>query len=70
VNNKSIDWKANKVDEPIVPDVSGMTLRDALYVLENKGLRVNYSGKGRVRSQSLSAGVSIPKDGIIKLTLG
>jgi len=70
VNNKSIDWKANKVDEPIVPDVTGMTLRDALYVLENKGLRVNYSGKGRVRSQSMTAGMNIPKDGIIKLTLG
>ena len=37
--NKAILWKANKTDAPTVPDVGGMSPRDALYVLENKGLR-------------------------------
>ncbi|WP_143959940.1 penicillin-binding protein [Litoribacter populi] len=70
VANSAIYWAPNKVDEPIVPDVLGMTLRDALYVLENKGLRVQYSGKGRVKSQSLFAGGNVPENGIIKLRLG
>jgi cell division protein FtsI (penicillin-binding protein 3) len=39
-----------------VPDVAGMSLRDALYVLENRGYRVSYTGQGRVAKQSLPAG--------------
>lgn len=69
VVNKSINWRSNKLDELKVPDVTGMTLKDALYILENKGLRVQYSGKGRVKSQSMSPGASIPKNGIIKVIL-
>jgi cell division protein FtsI (penicillin-binding protein 3) len=41
-----------KAEEGLVPDVRGMSLRDALYLLENSGLRVRYSGKGRVLRQS------------------
>jgi len=41
-----------KVEEGVVPDVRGMSLRDAVYLLENSGLRVRYSGKGRVLRQS------------------
>ncbi|MEX2593925.1 MAG: penicillin-binding protein [Anditalea sp.] len=70
VVNRSINWKSNKVDAQKVPDVKGMTLRDALYVLENKGLRVQYTGRGRVRNQSMTAGSLIPKNGIIKVILG
>lgn len=70
VVNQSISWKQNKVDENKVPDVKGMTLRDALYILENKGLRVHYSGHGRVKNQSMPAGSSIRKNGIIKVILG
>lgn len=70
VSNKSIQWKANKVEAPTVPDVNGLSLRDALYVLENKGLRVVYQGKGRVRDQSLSPGMTIYENSVIKLVLG
>jgi cell division protein FtsI (penicillin-binding protein 3) len=41
-----------KVEEGVVPDVRGMSLRDAVYLLENSGLRVRFSGKGRVLRQS------------------
>ncbi|WP_194776539.1 penicillin-binding protein [Pararhodonellum marinum] len=70
VANRSISWKENKVEAPTVPDVQGMTLRDALYILENKGLRVTYSGKGRVKRQSIGAGTNLPQDGTIRLELG
>lgn len=39
-----------------VPNVLGMGLRDALYILENRGLRVRIQGNGMVKRQSLSPG--------------
>ncbi|WP_114749589.1 penicillin-binding protein [Pleomorphovibrio marinus] len=70
LSNKSILWVSNETDAPKIPDVKGMTLKDALYILENKGLRVQFRGKGRVKSQSISAGVPIYKDQVIKIELG
>jgi cell division protein FtsI (penicillin-binding protein 3) len=43
---------AVKLEKGLVPDVRGMSLRDAVYLLENAGLQVRYSGKGKVRRQS------------------
>lgn len=68
--NKAVIWKANKVDSPTVPDVTGMSLRDALYVLENKGIRVVYQGKGRVRGQSINPGSPVNNAYVINLVLG
>lgn len=68
--NKAVIWKANKVDSPTVPDVTGMSLRDALYVLENKGIRVVYQGKGRVRGQSINPGSPVNNAFVINLVLG
>lgn len=68
--NKAVIWKANKVDSPTVPDVTGMSLRDALYVLENKGIRVVYQGKGRVRGQSINPGTPVNNAYVINLVLG
>jgi cell division protein FtsI (penicillin-binding protein 3) len=52
-----------------VPDVRGMTLRDALYLLENSGLRVTFSGKGRVRRQSPEHGAKIYEGAVVSLDL-
>ena len=41
-----------KLEEGLIPDVRGMSLRDAVYLLENSGLRVKVNGKGRVKRQS------------------
>ena len=40
----------------VVPSVVGMGLKDALFLLENRGLRVMFSGYGKVVAQSLSPG--------------
>jgi cell division protein FtsI (penicillin-binding protein 3) len=56
--------------QDIVPDVAGMTFRDAIYLLEKAGLRVFYEGKGRVRNQSLRAGTKIRKGDAIYVKLG
>ncbi len=69
-SGESIQWKSNDTDKPMVPDVSGLSLRDALYILENKGLRVNYSGKGRVQNQSMTPGTALVPNATINLVLG
>ena len=66
----SVNWKANPMDENTIPDVSGLSLRDALFILENRGLKVDYSGKGRVKSQSIPAGTKLKPNSTIKLSLG
>jgi cell division protein FtsI (penicillin-binding protein 3) len=65
-----IALKLNDTDKPVVPDVSGMPLRDALFILENKGLKVTYKGKGRVVTQSITPGSHLGKDKTINLVLG
>jgi len=67
--NQSVVWKPNKLMVGRVPDVGGMTLRDALFVLGNQGLKVRTEGIGRVQKQSLEAGTPIKKGTIIILTL-
>lgn len=54
----------------IVPDVSGMGLRDALFLLESSGLQVSISGNGKVVAQSLPAGNRVVKGQKIHLQLG
>lgn len=54
--NNAVFWKGRKMTPQMVPDVTGMKLRDALYVLENRGLKVRFEGSGRVIQQSLLPG--------------
>jgi cell division protein FtsI (penicillin-binding protein 3) len=49
-----IDRKQIKVSE--VPDVRGMGARDAMYVLENLGMKVDIEGVGKVFKQSITPG--------------
>ncbi len=69
VVGNSVEWRENKVAESLMPDVTGMTLRDALYVLEQAGLQVNIEGKGRVTEQSKPVGRRINKGEQVLLTL-
>ncbi len=47
------------IESGLVPDVVGMGLSDALYLLEQQGLSVTHSGYGRVTKQSLEPGLKI-----------
>ncbi len=44
-------WEKKYPSDVRLPDVNGMTLRDALFLLENKGYKVLYQGRGKVVSQ-------------------
>ncbi|RAI98464.1 cell division protein FtsI (penicillin-binding protein 3) [Chitinophaga skermanii] len=52
-----------------VPNVKGMGLKDALYLLENAGLRVVIKGAGKVVTQSLPGGTAIGNDKTIVIEL-
>jgi cell division protein FtsI (penicillin-binding protein 3) len=59
-----------KSQKNIIPDVKGMGLKDAIYLLENAGLRVQTEGYGKVRFQSINPGVPATKGATINLILG
>jgi len=67
--DNAVLWTTSGLAPGVVPNVYGMTLRDAIYLLENAGLKVNYNGKGRVVEQSQLPGRKILKGSIIKLEL-
>jgi cell division protein FtsI (penicillin-binding protein 3) len=58
-----------KIQPGLVPDVRGMSLRDAIYLLENTGLRVRYSGKGKVLRQSPEHGARYNDGTVVSLEM-
>lgn len=58
-----------KILKGTVPNVIGMGARDAVYLLENSGLRVRMNGKGVVTSQSLNGGSRLMKGDLILIEL-
>lgn len=53
----------------LIPNVVGMSLKDAVYLLENKGLLVKVIGKGLIKNQSIPPGQPIQKGNVITLEL-
>ena len=53
----------------IVPNLTGMLAKDALYLLENNGLRVKINGSGTVAKQSIAPGEKFNHDSQIVLEL-
>ena len=82
LSNKSKDWISTrtgkdaikiihkKMQKGLVPNVVGMGLIDATYMLEKYGLFVQPVGSGIVREQSIKAGLRINKGQKIILQLG
>jgi cell division protein FtsI (penicillin-binding protein 3) len=56
-------------DPKRVPNVVGMGAKDAVYLLESAGLKVQLSGMGKVKSQSIPAGNTLHKGKTIQLRL-
>ena len=61
--------KGLSIEPKTAPDVMGMGARDAIYLLEQTGLKVSFSGKGRVISQSIPPGRNIVKGQTIAIVL-
>lgn len=65
----SVKLRDVNIREGLVPSVVGMGAKDAVFLLENAGLKVSLSGLGRVASQSISAGQRAVKGQTVSLTL-
>lgn len=53
----------------VMPNVIGMGLKDAMFILESRGLRVSFSGQGRVTRQSIPQGRRVTKGDYVAITL-
>ena len=56
-------------DRGVMPDVRGMGLKDALFILESRGLKVRFSGRGAVVRQSVAPGARITPGATVAITL-
>jgi cell division protein FtsI (penicillin-binding protein 3) len=69
------DWNYSPVAKAVpvakgqMPDVRNMTLRDALFNLEARGLKVTVQGKGRVVAQDILPGTAIRKNTLVTILL-
>jgi cell division protein FtsI (penicillin-binding protein 3) len=62
-------WKSRPTRPGHVPDVRGLTLRDAVYLLENRGFKVVVEGRGKVKEQSITPGSGDDEVGAKVITL-
>jgi cell division protein FtsI (penicillin-binding protein 3) len=51
----------------LVPDVTGMGARDAVYEMERRGMKVVIHGRGKVKSQSIAAGTTAERGAVCNL---
>jgi cell division protein FtsI (penicillin-binding protein 3) len=69
-NNKVVLNAISNPSQPLVmPKVVGLGLKDAVYMLENSGLKVAAAGRGKVIYQSLQEGTAFTKGQIINIQL-
>ena len=67
--DESLVLKEMEIVPGKVPDVRGMGASDAIFILENAGLKVKITGVGKVTGQSLSPGTKFSKGSSVQLTL-
>ena len=70
INSNCIDLTSHKPqDKRIMPDVIGMGARDAVYLIESRGVKCKLQGRGHIVKQSIPAGNYIKKGEVCLLTL-
>lgn len=62
--------KKNEGSKTVIPDVHGLGARDAVFLLEQRGVKVILQGRGAVLQQSIGAGEKVRKGMVCTLTLG
>ena len=68
-SNNKINIEKRKITKGLVPDVVSMPLNDAVYLLENAGLRIIVEGNGVIIGQDIKSGSKLIKGTQIKLVL-
>jgi cell division protein FtsI (penicillin-binding protein 3) len=67
--SEGVILSSRPIPNELVPNVVDMGLKDALYLLESKGLKVEVDGRGTVRKQSILAGSRIREGETIRLNM-
>ncbi len=68
-NSSGITMTNKITNSNTMPVLKGMGLKDAVYLCESMGLKLNVKGKGRVANQSIAAGQAISKGQQINIEL-
>lgn len=68
-SSAGIIYEDNNTPKGTMPNVVGMGLRDAMYLLGNAGLKTQVKGNGKVISQSIEAGSRIGKGLAVQIEL-
>jgi cell division protein FtsI (penicillin-binding protein 3) len=66
---KGAIMKANNIRQQVMPNVRGMGLKDAVYLLENMGVKITVKGKGKIIAQSVAPGTMLAKGITVMLEL-
>ena len=69
MENGEIQLRETKLSPYVVPNVVGMNITDAVYLLENMGIRTEFVGQGTVMEQSLQPGDTLKANSVIRLKL-
>ena len=68
-NKKFVEFHKRFVSKGVVPNVVGMTAKDAVYLIENTGMSVRLIGAGKIIKQSIEPGTQVYRGGLVELTL-
>lgn len=69
INNYEKYYAVGRKANEVMPDLKGMPAMDAVSILENLGLQVQFSGTGEVIQQSVKAGEEIKPNQTVNLKL-
>lgn len=69
-NNSEVTLTRVEQDNYVMPNVYGMGARDAVFLLEKRGVKAVLKGRGSVKSQSIPAGTSLEGGMVCELILG
>jgi cell division protein FtsI (penicillin-binding protein 3) len=61
--------RSRKLNKDMVPDLTGMSARDAVYMIESLGMTAHVIGYGKVSKQSIPVGRPVYRGGVIELIL-
>lgn len=67
--SNGIAYQENTPIKGIMPNVNGMGLKDAMYLLGNAGLKTKVRGSGKVIGQSIAAGTKVGRGLLVQLEL-
>ncbi|WP_410220029.1 penicillin-binding protein [Pedobacter sp.] len=67
--SNGVAYHDTEMEKGVMPDVNGMGLKDAMFLLGNVGLKARVKGSGKVVAQSIQAGSRIGKGLVVELQL-